>query len=61
MKFPSRSEHTVEETAGRSADEDEPTARTKSRLITFLQGATVFVVMFVTLWWLLSRGERDAE
>ena len=30
----------------------------KSRRTKFLQGAIVFLVMFVTLWWLLSRGER---
>lgn len=39
--------------------------RSKSRLVTFLQGATVFVVMFVTLYatlrWLLPEEETQGE
>lgn len=33
----------------------------KSRLVMALQGATVFVVMFVALWWLLSRDDQQSE
>ncbi|WP_255190823.1 hypothetical protein [Natronobeatus ordinarius] len=40
---------------------EEPTEGTKSRRTKLLQGATVFVVMFVVLWWALSRAQQDAE
>jgi hypothetical protein len=36
-------------------DDSEESAGSKSRFVTLLQGATVFVVMFVGLWVLLSR------
>lgn len=40
---------------------DDGSPKTKSRRKKFLQGAAVFLIMFVTLWWLLSRGEDSPE
>ena len=50
--------------AGRPADDAtdrEVAEETKSRRTKLLQGATVFVVLFVVLWWALSRAQQDAE
>jgi len=52
---------TSDEASEYSVDRNEPAGHSKSRRTTFLQGAVVFVVMFVTLWWLLSRGEEHTE
>ena len=41
--------------------EEETAGAPKSRLVTFLQGATVFVVLFVTLWVVLSRLLADED
>ena len=41
-----------------STDADETLGSTKSRRTKLLQGAMVFVIMFVTLWWVLSRNQR---
>ena len=45
--------------------EDSSDSPTKSRRIKFLQGATVFVVMFVTLYtvlrWVLSRENQQEQ
>ncbi|WP_254861831.1 hypothetical protein [Halovivax gelatinilyticus] len=44
-----------------SADEDGEATDGKSRRTKFLQGATVFVVMFVVLYWTLSRMQGSEE
>jgi len=46
---------------GERSREDE--TRSKSPVVMFLQGATVFVLLFVVLWVLLSRllSEDDSE
>ena len=44
-----------------SAEPEEPTTPSKSRTTKFLQGATVFVVMFVALRWFLSRNDEPTE
>ncbi|ELY47026.1 hypothetical protein [Natronorubrum bangense] len=61
MKFLPKSERSTDEPSDQTADRDESTDHPKSRRTTYLQGAAVFVVMFVTLWWLLSRGEEQTE
>lgn len=35
--------------------------RSKSRFRMLLQGSIVFAVMFLALWWLLSRGAEESE
>lgn len=54
-------ERTTDEASDRAAVREESTGHSKSRRTKFLQGAAVFIVMFVTLWWLLSRGEDRTE
>jgi hypothetical protein len=61
MKFLPRFERTTDESSEYSVGRNEPTDRSKSRQIKVLQGSAVFVVMFVTLWWLLSHGEERTE
>ncbi|ELY39022.1 hypothetical protein C496_16562 [Natronorubrum tibetense GA33] len=61
MKLLSRFVGTTDEPSAHSVDRSEPTDQSKSRRTKFLQGAVVFIVMFVTLWWLLSRGEERSE
>lgn len=60
MKFVPGFERTTGEASDRSAVQEESTGQSKSRRTKFFQGAAVFVVMFATLWWLLSRdGKRE--
>jgi hypothetical protein len=61
MKFPPKFERTTDEVSEHSADRKELTDHSKSRRTEVLQGGVVFIVMFVTLWWLLSRGEERTE
>jgi len=44
-----------------AADSPADGPRSKSRFVMVLQGATVFVVLFVTLWIVLSRLLSDDE
>ena len=53
---PLTSAEASEETTEESEQETEPEP-SKSRLVTVIQGAIAFVVMFAVLWWLLSGNE----
>jgi|GEM_PF-7100555 len=61
MKYLSKPERVTDKVSEYAVDNKEVTDHSKSRRTKFLQGATVFIVMFVTLWWLLSRGEERSE
>lgn len=62
-QFGPASIETGQEDDGERLPEDEPGL--KSTAVTFLQGATVFVLLFVVLWVVLSRllseDEGDSE
>ena len=47
--------------AGDTGEEETAAAASKSRLVTLLQGAAVFVVLFVLLWVVLSRLLSDED
>lgn len=40
---------------------DENGDSSKSRFRMLLRGSIVFIVMFVTLWWLRSHGDEESE
>jgi hypothetical protein len=61
MKFVPGFERTTGEASDRSAVQEESIGQSKSRRTEFFQGAAVFVVMFATLWWLLSRDGKHEE
>jgi len=61
MRFLPRFARTTDEPSENSVDRNEPADRSNTRRTKFLQIEVVFVVMFVTLWWLLSRGEERTE
>ena len=61
MKFLPKFERTTDEASEHIADRKESTDQSKTGRTKFLQGTVVFIAMFVTLWWLLSRGEDRSE
>jgi hypothetical protein len=61
MKYLPKPERATDEASEHAVDQKESTDPSKSRRTKFLQGTSVFIVMFVTLWWLLSRGEERSK
>jgi hypothetical protein len=61
MKFLPTFERITDEGSGRATIRVKSTDHSKTRRTKFFQGTVVFIAMFVTLWWLLSRGEDRSE
>lgn len=61
MKLLEKYARPARDSSDESAEPEEPTTPSKSRTTKFLQGATVFVVMFVALRWFLSRNDEPTE
>lgn len=59
LRMPRRT-RAVERVSEEPAADPEPTTRGRSRTKLFLQGAAVFVVMFLALRWVLTRGDDSS-
>ena len=58
MKSLPKLERTTDEASDQATVQGESIHHSKTRQTKFLQGTAVFIVMYVALWWLLSRGEE---